>query len=97
MIFTTDLPGPDWADSRTEDQHQRQWGEPEQTGEDSTGEHPLNKTSVSGSGSPFPISHHSLSVNLSVRGVGAWLPLPLTPNLPPNNVCQPTTLKLATI
>ncbi len=44
MIFTTGLPGPDWAGSRTEDQHQRQWGEPEQTGEDSRGEHPLNKT-----------------------------------------------------
>jgi hypothetical protein len=28
-------------------------------------------------------------VNLSVRGVGAWAPLPLGPNLPPNTVGQP--------
>ncbi len=47
MIFSTVLPGPGWAGSRTEDQHQRQWGEPELTGKDSRGEHPLNKTSVS--------------------------------------------------
>ncbi len=47
MIFSTGLPGPGWAGSRTEDQHQRQWGEPEQTGEDSRGECYLNKTSVS--------------------------------------------------
>jgi hypothetical protein len=32
---------------------------------------------------PLTIPHHSLLVNLSVRGVGAWWPLPLTPNFPP--------------
>jgi hypothetical protein len=44
---------------------------------------------------PLPIltlPNHWLSVNLSVRGVGGVVPLPLTPNLPPtpNTVGQPS-------